>query len=219
MDKPGQRVLTALRKMIGSGELVAGERLAEIPTAERLGVSRMPVRMAFRALEQEGLLVKAGARGYEVRAVSPADIVGAVEVRGVLEGLAARLAAEKGLAETACATLKSCLDAGDELMARGMLADDDAFSYHEMNVLFHQTVIEASGNPAIVGALSKNDRLPFGSVRALTIDFNILDREYWRLRYAHMQHHAIFEALCARQGARAESLMREHASAATTDLL
>src|ERR1700746_990740 len=116
MDKPGQRGLTARRTVIGAGELVAAEPRAEIPTAERLGVSRMPVRMAFRALEQEGLVVKAGARGYEVRALSPADIVGAVEVRGVLEGLAARLAAEKGPTETARATLKACLDAGDALM-------------------------------------------------------------------------------------------------------
>ena len=90
MSKPGQRVLIALRKMIASGELAAGERIAEIPTAELLEVSRTPVRIAFRTLEQEGLLVKCAGRGYTVRAVSPADIAGAVEVRGVLEGQAAR---------------------------------------------------------------------------------------------------------------------------------
>lgn len=68
----------------------------ETPTAQRFGVSRMPVRMAFRTLEQEGLLVPFGGRGYQVRSVSPSDIAGAVEVRGVLEGLAARQTAEQG---------------------------------------------------------------------------------------------------------------------------
>lgn len=53
MSKPGQMVLVALRKMIASGELAADERLMEIPTADRFGVSRMPVRIAFRMLEQE----------------------------------------------------------------------------------------------------------------------------------------------------------------------
>lgn len=86
MSKPGQRVLAELRKLIASGELAAGERIVEIPTAERLQVSRMPVRIALRTLEQEGLLCKTG-RGYRVRAVTREDIAGAVEVRGVLEGL------------------------------------------------------------------------------------------------------------------------------------
>ena len=62
MSKPGQRVLAELRKLIASGELAAGERIVEIPTAERLQVSRMPVRIALRTLEQEGLLCKTGAR-------------------------------------------------------------------------------------------------------------------------------------------------------------
>lgn len=70
MSKPGQTILVALRKMIASGELAAGERLMEVPTAELFGVSRMPVRMAFRTLEQEGLLVPFGGRGFQVRSIS-----------------------------------------------------------------------------------------------------------------------------------------------------
>ncbi|EPM69031.1 transcriptional regulator VanR, partial [Pseudomonas syringae pv. actinidiae ICMP 18886] len=69
MSKPGQTILVALRKMIASGELAAGERLMEVPTAELFGVSRMPVRMAFRTLEQEGLLVPFGGRGFQVRSI------------------------------------------------------------------------------------------------------------------------------------------------------
>ena len=90
----GQQVLIKLRKMIIAGELEGGSRIAEIPTAEMLGVSRQPVRMAFRLLEQEGLLIKNPTRGYIVREISDDLIQDALQVRGVLEGLAAKTLAE-----------------------------------------------------------------------------------------------------------------------------
>ncbi len=95
----GQQVLIKLRKMIIAGELEGGSRIAEIPTAEMLGVSRQPVRMAFRLLEQEGLLIKNPTRGYIVREISDDLIQDALQVRGVLEGLAAKTLAEKGITE------------------------------------------------------------------------------------------------------------------------
>lgn len=169
MSKPGQRVLAELRKLIASGELAAGERIVEIPTAERLQVSRMPVRIALRTLEQEGLLCKTG-RGYRVRAVTREDIAGAVEVRGVLEGLAARQAAERGLSAEARATLEECLAEGDRLFANGQVLLEELERYQRMNMRFHRTIIEASGNPAIAVALARNDHLPFASVSALAVD-------------------------------------------------
>jgi GntR family transcriptional regulator of vanillate catabolism len=90
-------VVATLRQLIVSGRLSAGERVAEIPVADRLGVSRTPVRLAFRSLEQEGLLEKAGKRGFVVRRFSEADVRTAIEVRGTLEGLAARHLAERGM--------------------------------------------------------------------------------------------------------------------------
>lgn len=213
MSKSGQLVLVALRKMIASGELPAGERLMEVPTAERFGVSRMPVRIAFRTLEQEGLLVRAGARGFQVRSVSADDIAGAVEVRGVLEGLAARQAAERGLSEADRATLRECLERGDALFAKGHVTEEDLEVYHDLNMRFHQVVVAASHNPAIADALSRNDHLPFASVTALAIDRHDMAREYRRFNYAHMQHHSIYDALAHGQSARAEAIMREHANA------
>ena len=211
--RTGQRVLVTLRRMISTGELAAGERLVEIPLAARLGVSRMPVRMAFRELEQEGLLVRVGVRGYTVRAVSAAEIAGAVEVRGVLEGLAARLLAERGASKATMAELIACLADGDALLAKGRLEEADAPGYLDMNIRFHAAIIEAAGNIAIHEALARNNHLPFASVKALAIDRNDLITEYRRLNYAHMQHHAIVEAIAAGQGARVEALMREHANA------
>lgn len=212
MSKPGQHVLITLRKMIASGELSAGERLAEIPTAQSLGVSRMPVRIAFRTLEQEGLLTKAGARGYVVRAVSPDEIAGAVEIRGVLEGLAARQAAERGLSPEIQAALQQCLDEGDALFEKGFVTEEDLEVYHEINLRFHQMLLDASGNPAIAVTLARNESLPFASVSALAVNLNDLTREFRRFSFAHIQHHTVVDALVHGQGARAELIMREHAN-------
>ncbi|WP_122551858.1 GntR family transcriptional regulator [Pseudomonas viridiflava] len=213
MSKPGQTVLVSLRKMIASGELAAGERLMEVPTAERFGVSRMPVRMAFRTLEQEGLLVPFGGRGFQVRSISPHEIAGAVEVRGVLEGLAARQMAEIGVSQEARDELESCLVQGDALFAKGFVTEDDLEVYHDLNMRLHRVIVEGSGNPAIADALARNDHLPFASVTALAVDRNDLVREFRRFNFAHMQHHAVVDALLNGQSARAEAIMREHASA------
>lgn len=213
MSKPGQRVLAELRKMIASGELAAGERIVEIPTAERLQVSRMPVRMALRALEQEGLLIKSGGRGYTVRAVTAEDIAGAVEVRGVLEGLAARQAAERGIDDATRQVLQGCLDEGDRLFEKGHVLLEELETYHSLNMRFHRAIIDASGNRAIAEALARNGHLPFASVSSLAVDRNDLAREFRRFNFAHMQHHAVFDALVNGQGARAEAVMREHANA------
>lgn len=213
MSGAGQRVLNRLRQMIVDGEIPAGERIAEIPTAERLGVSRMPVRMAFRALEQEGLLIRQGARGFAVRQVTFDDLAGAVEVRGVLEGLAARQAAERGVSEAARAVLLACLADGDRLFEKGHVSEDDLAEYHDIDKRFHQVIIEASGNPAIADALARNEHLPFASVSSLAVDRNDLAREFRRFNFAHLQHHTVVDALLAGQGARAEAIMREHANA------
>ncbi|MDU8602797.1 GntR family transcriptional regulator [Pseudomonas syringae] len=213
MSKPGQTVLVALRKMIASGELAAGERLMEVPTAELFGVSRMPVRMAFRTLEQEGLLVPFGGRGFQVRSISPMEIAGAVDVRGVLEGLAARQMAERGLTQESRDELEACLVQGDALFEKGHVTEDDLEVYHYMNMRLHRVIVEGSGNRAIADALSRNDHLPFASVTALAVDRDNLIREYRRFNFAHMQHHAVVDALVNGQGARAEAIMREHANA------
>ena len=213
MSKPGQTVLVSLRKMIASGELAAGERLMEVPTAERFGVSRMPVRMAFRTLEQEGLLVPFGGRGFQVRSISPHEIAGAVEVRGVLEGLAARQMAETGVSQQARDELETYLVQGDALFAKGFVTEDDLEVYHDLNMRLHRVIVEGSGNPAIADALARNDHLPFASVTALAVDRNDLVREFRRFNFAHMQHHAVVDALINGQSARAEAIMREHANA------
>ncbi|MBJ7539659.1 GntR family transcriptional regulator [Marinomonas transparens] len=213
MSKPGQQVISRLRQMILSGELESGQRLAEIPTSEQLGVSRTPVRIAFRALEQEGLLTKLAGRGYSVRQVTQDEISGSIEVRGVLEGLAARQAAENSLSTSQSKELIELLKQGDELFENGSINEQDLTKYHDMNRRFHQIIIEASNNPAIAEALSRNEHLPFASVSALAFDRTNLKQEYRRFNFAHMQHHAVFDAINNGQSSRAEAIMREHANA------
>src|ERR1700754_244260 len=88
--------IVRIREMILRGEIAPGQRVAEAPLADRLGVSRTPVRQALPLLAQEGLLLEHETRGYVVRAFTSADIIDAIDLRAVLEGLAARRVAELG---------------------------------------------------------------------------------------------------------------------------
>src|SRR5207245_11529138 len=87
----------ALRDQILSGSLRPGERISELQAVETTGVSRTPVRMALVRLEEEGLLEAIPSGGFMVKAFSERDILDSIELRGVLEGMAARFAADRGV--------------------------------------------------------------------------------------------------------------------------
>lgn len=212
--KPGQRVLMALRKMIASGEIKSGERIAEIPTAAALGVSRMPVRTALRSLEQEGLVVRLGARGYAARGVSIGQIRDAIEVRGVLEGFAVRRLAEKGLAPEIHERLSTLIKEGDDLFAKGRLKSEDLDRYASYNLAFHDTLVAAAGNAAVEIALARNNFEPFAGAGALALDLTDLAGEYDHLLAAHRQHKAVLDAVTRGDFLAAEQIMRDHALAA-----
>jgi GntR family transcriptional regulator of vanillate catabolism len=204
-------VLSTLRKLILDGELSPTEKLAEIPLAERLGVSRTPVRLALRTLEQEGLVQKRAKRGYLVREFSETDVQCALEVRGVLEGLAARRLCEKGLTKEVEATLHECISAGEKVLSKGYLTESDADDWSDLNGKFHHTIITASHSGPIEDAIARNNHLAFASVDSLIIDTQQLDKEYSKLSIAHFQHKLVVDALVRGEGSRAEMLMREHA--------
>ncbi|MBP7914751.1 MAG: GntR family transcriptional regulator [Vitreoscilla sp.] len=204
-------VVATLRKLIIDGHYPAGTRLAEIPVANALGVSRTPVRLAFRTLQQEGLLQTVGKRGIVVRAFSEHDVQCALEVRGALEGLAARRLAERGMPGAVCATLQGCLDEGARLLAKGHLTEDDIGRWSQLNDVFHRSIVESTESSVIADAIARNNHLPFASADSIIIDPNALDREYEKLRFAQLQHQLVFEALARRESARVEMLMREHA--------
>ena len=204
-------VVATLRKLIIDGHYAAGARLAEIPVAQTLGVSRTPVRLAFRTLEQEGLLEPTGKRGFVVRAFSEADVLCALEVRGVLEGLAARRLAERGLGESARAALHRCLEDGERVLAKGRLDEDGIAAWSDLNQRFHDTIVGGTDSRVIADAIGRNDHLPFASADSLVIDREALDQEYRKLALAQVQHRLVVDALEQRESARVEMLMREHA--------
>jgi len=204
-------VLATLRQRLIGGHYPAGTRLAEIPVAEALGVSRTPVRLAFRTLEQEGLLQKAGKRGFEVRSFSEADVLCAVEVRGVLEGLAARRLAERGLSAAQRDTLQACIDEGNRLLAPGRLLEEGIGTWSRLNARFHQTIVDGTQSRVVADAIARNNHLPFASADSIVIDPQALDREFRKLQLAQMQHVLVFDALQGGEAARVEALMREHA--------
>src|SRR5262245_51402046 len=144
---PSPSVVATLRQLILEGRYPPGARLAEIPVAQALGVSRTPVRLAFRTLSQEGLLHRVGKRGLEVRAFTETDVLCAVEVRGALEGLAARRLAESGLPPQLLAELQRCLDDGEQVLAAGRLSTRGVDRRSAVNQCFHAGVVGWARRP------------------------------------------------------------------------
>lgn len=204
-------VVARLRRRIIDGLYPPGARLTEDGVAEALGVSRTPVRLALRTLEQEGLLHKTGKRGLVVRAFSEADVLCALEVRGALEGLAARRLAERGLPPEVAAALQQAVAQGQALLAKGHLTEDDIGRWSALNRDFHATLVGAAGSPVIGDAIARNNHLPFASADSITLDTQALDREHQKLRVAQLHHELVLDALQQGESARVEMLMREHA--------
>jgi GntR family transcriptional regulator of vanillate catabolism len=193
-----------LRAAILAGEFLPGERLFEMRLAERLGVSRTPIRAALQALAADGLLDYAPNRGYSVRAYDVAEILQAYEIRAVLEGLAAKRAAQYGLDDAARRTIEAALADGDRLLARGRLVPDDRIGYGASNAAIHGAILAAAGTRMLGDLLRLIQQVAPSSHR------NVVAFEYHDVRRRHDDHHRIYEAILCRDGARAELLMRGH---------
>lgn len=204
MNTLADHITQTLRGWVLQGILAPGERLEEIPLAEKLGVSRTPIRAALANLGNEGLLEHLPKRGYTVRVYQYEDIIGAYEVRAVLEGLACRRAAQMGLSSLAISQLKACLAQGDAILSKGQLLPDDYHPYQQMNVTLHETLLAAAENSWVTRFTMQAQAAPFASDRImLWDDYRVIDR-------SHGDHHRIVNAVIEGDAARAEQLMREH---------
>ncbi len=197
--------------MILHGELTPGQRVREVELAATLGVSRTPIRESLPILAQEGMLTQLDTRGFVVRAFTPQEIMDAIDVRGVLEGLAARMLAEQGPPRRLIQSLHECLREGDEIFVKRHLLESDEARYGEMNKQFHSLIVEGAGSKVIADAIERNDRIPFAAAHAIAFDNVNLPRMYDYLSAAHRQHHSIVQALENGEGARVGALMYEHA--------
>jgi len=207
-----------LREMILAGELPGGARIAELTLVERLGVSRTPIRAALMRLEQEGLLQALPNGGYAVRIFSERDVADAIELRGTVEGLAARLAAERGVSTVLLAQARACLGEIDEVLAQPAL-DDDAFTrYVARNQHFHNLLAEMAGSPVLLRELERVVRLPFASPSGFVVVQADTPRARDMLVVAQDQHRQVLDAIERREGARAEAILREHSRLAQRNL-
>ena len=207
-----------LREMVLAGELPGGSRIAEVAISEQLGVSRTPVRSALMRLEQEGLLESLPNGGYAVRTFSERDVADAIELRGTLEGLSARLAAERGAPPVVLREARACLRRIDELLRQPAL-DDAAFSrYVAFNEEFHRLLSEMAGSALIAKQMERVINLPFASPSGFVVVQANSPAARDMLVIAQDQHNQVLDAIEAREGTRAEALMREHSRIAQRNL-
>lgn len=211
------KAVLGLRELIFSGEMAPGERLSEIQMCERLGLSRTPVRAALARLEQEGILDVIPSGGYSVRAFSLEDIIDAIELRGVLEGTAARLAAERGVAPSRQAAMNALIGELDAVVASPPEALDFQ-AYVELNAEFHDLLKVMAGSEIVAREIDRVMQLPFAGPSAfLNAQADILEFRA-SLVIGQAQHRAIANAIAMREGARAEALAREHSRLARQNL-
>lgn len=212
------RVLVQLRDLILKGEFAPGERLTEIPLAEKLKASRTPIRAALVALEKEGLIEQSPSGGYMMRRITPTEIDNAISVRGLLEGMAARLIAEHGLPRQLSLELHECLREGDEIVDTPTLAIEGYTAYTQMNDRFHHLITHGAGNQALIRAIESVNALPFAAASALVPSPASIEQGKRWLLIAHHQHHTIVEAIEKGQGARAQAIAEEHVNISRQNL-
>ena len=133
-------VQQALERMITLGELGPGDKLNEAALAERLGVSRGPVREAFRVLEEAGLLTLKKNRGVYVRQIPLQEALEIYELRAMMEAHVGAVLAESA-SEEQLTSLQVMIDS----MEQAVQAQDSAL-YYRLNVEFHETMVSFAGN-------------------------------------------------------------------------
>ncbi|WP_201837032.1 GntR family transcriptional regulator [Microvirga zambiensis] len=224
VDKVSDRSLSqtvkaqlALRELVLRGELNPGERVSELQMVERLGVSRTPVRMALVRLEEEGLLEAIPSGGFAVKAFSEKEVYEAIEIRGTLEGVAARFAAEHGASRTDLRNAADILDAIDDVVRQERI-EIDLLQYVELNAQFHRILLAMADSPTLARQLERANALPFASPSALVPVQSRSPELHHILTVAQDQHRCVLSAIERREGSRAEAIMREHARIAHRNL-
>lgn len=198
-------VFQVLRERIYSGRYAPGESLPQVKIAAELHISRTPLREAFRMLEREGL-VTVGANGT-VRVISGdlQKLLAAYELREVIDGLAARLVAQRASHQVA--------ERVEPLLVEQRAALDPwkPERYTEANVLFHAALIELADNPFLSG------QSPLVRITAQVFTPNALFSQ-GRVYTAIEEHVGIVEAILQGDAARAETLARNHIRHSITEL-
>jgi GntR family transcriptional regulator of vanillate catabolism len=210
-QEQGTKALISLRDAILSGELRAGERLLELALVDRLKISRTPIRFALDRLADEGLIEK-NRGGYAVRAFSSDEVRDAIRMRGVVEGMAARMAAEREVLPTEPLTAaRQCIVDLEKILTARRSTTPKVEEYLDINARFHDSIVQLAGSFVVQRTLNHVCALPFASPNA----FVMAQRQVGDIRevmfLSQAQHRSMLEAIENHEGARAEALAREHA--------
>ena len=195
------RVYRALLDAISEGSLSPGAKLTQEEIAEQLAVSRQPVLQALRLLKKDGLVQDAPGRGVIVAPLDAAWIAHVYEVRGALDGLAARLAGER----------RAAIDPKLVEQGRRAARGKNIKAMIEADIAFHNAIYEASGNP-LIGESARAHWVHLRRVMGAVLPSSPQRDAIWD------EHEAIAEAIAAGDAGRAASLIDHHALRASDNL-
>jgi GntR family transcriptional regulator, vanillate catabolism transcriptional regulator len=212
------RATLALREMLVQGQLRPGENIREVPLAETLNVSRIPLHLALERLAHEGFLEARPKRGFVVQRFSTKDIYDAIELRGLLEGAAARMIAERMVDPRELAPLAETSRDIVLLVRRSKLTIEAFTRYIDLNAKFHRDLVALSQSRMLRRAIEGACALPFASPSAFLKRQNISGELRELFLISADQHCGILEAISNHEGQRAEALTREHARVARRNL-
>jgi GntR family transcriptional regulator, vanillate catabolism transcriptional regulator len=212
------RAKLRLRELILEGGLMGGERVAELPLASQLGASRTPLRLALAQLEHEGLLEAQPGGGFAVCTFTQQQVADAIDLRGVLEGTAARLAAERLEDPAELEAIHGCVAQMDGLVRPDRPTIEAFGRYVKLNARFHLLLVKLAKSRALESAIAHVEALPFASPSAFVQVQAELPESHRILYVAQTQHRAMLEAIEEREGSRAEAVAREHARIARWNL-
>lgn len=190
-------VFNTLRQAILKGEIAPGEHLMETQLANKLGVSRTPIREAIRKLELEGLVTMIPRKGAEVAQITEKNLRDVLEVRKALEELAVKIACEKMSKEQ----IKELGRAEEEF--RQSLTNDDVTAIAEADVKFHDVIFLATDNQRLIQILN--------NLREQMYRFRVeyLKKEKYHERLVN-EHKEIMSDLRQRNKAKAAASIRRH---------
>ena len=217
MSQAGDALLK-IREMVLNGVFPRGALVSEQALVERLGISRTPIRAALQTLVHEGLFNAPGIGGYEVKSFSVEQALDAILVRANLEGMAARIVAEKGLRKSDSAKFEAYLVEIDAVLDRGTRKLADFHAYGRLNEQLHRLIVQCSENEVLRRCLDMVLALPFAHPSAFVWASSKLPDFQDRLRAGHAQHRQLFAHINAGEADEAEMLARKHATQATRNM-
>lgn len=201
-----QTVVSELKRLIYSGEFLPGERLNEATLAVRMGTSRGPIREAMKVLAGLGLVTSVPNRGMFVRQLSVRDMVEVYEMRAVVFAFAAERASQNFSRQNAAQfeQLLSDMDAACEA--------DDGTLYYELNLAFHELILDLSGNKRAKQAYDDYVK-----------ELHLFRRKYFNvsknMHTSNVEHRKIYEAIASGSSAKAWTAAQRHVLGGRSRLL